>query len=102
MFTAILWTKELGVVDNKLVELGKHRHVILVGEKLSFEINIKEFQNEPRCLSLCHRCVHRRVIVFDPKCEDLHDQRNMRSEEIRCFVGDDIWSEIECTQFTPA
>lgn len=100
MNTAILWTKELGVVDNKLIELGKHRRVILVGEKLSFEINIKEFKNEPRCLSLCCTCAHGKVVVFEPKCEDPHDQRNMRSEGVGCLVGDDIWSETDCAQFT--
>lgn len=97
MDTVILWTKELKVVDNKLVELEKHRHVILVGEKLAFEISIKEFKNEPRCLAFCTNCTNGNIEVFEPNgCDDL---KNMRSVQMRCKKGEDIYSESECGNF---
>lgn len=88
-------TKELGVINNQLRAV--RRHVRLVGENLSFEIAIKRFEIEPRRLALCGECAFAHIIIFAPTgCEDL---KNIRSQQIVCKKGEDIWLEAACPNF---
>src|SRR3989344_68325 len=90
-------TTELGIVGNKLC-ITK-RHVRLVGENLSFEIEIKQFDKEPRCFDECDSCVHRNFEIFEPQgCDDV---KNMRSVRITCDKGEDVYKEEECPRFYP-
>jgi len=89
-------TKELGIVNNRLVTLV--RHVRLVGENSSFEIEIKRFEKEPRCFDLCSSCVYGRLEKIEPKgCEDL---KNMRSIHMRCGKGENVFEEDDCKNYT--
>ena len=88
-------TKELEVIENQL--RVKLRHVRLVGERLSFEIEIKRFEAEPRRLVLCDECAFADIVIFAPTgCDDL---KNMRSQQIVCKKGEDIWLEYACPNF---
>lgn len=91
-------TKELAIVENQLHTVK--RHVRLVGESLSFEIEIKKFDKEPRILAYCQECLFRKTTEFAPAgCDDL---KNMRSVSITCIRSQNIWEESVCAQFTPA
>ena len=91
-------TKELAVIENQLRAVK--RHVRLVGENLSFEIEIKQFNSEPRILVHCRECVFAKINEFSPvECDDL---KNIRSTSIVCGKGQNIWEELKCAQFTPA
>ena len=89
-------TNVLKVIGNRLPVTD--RHVYLIGEKdLCFEIEIKKFDTEPRCLSTCSACVFAFISIFTPEnCEDL---RNMRSKQIRCSLDQNIWAESVCPTF---
>lgn len=88
-------TKELAVIDNRL--RPTQRHVRLVGENISFEINIRHFDSEPRILQQCGECALAKFVQFVPaNCEDL---KNMRSTTIECLDGQNIWQENHCPQF---
>lgn len=85
-------TKILAVIDNQLRCIK--RHVRLVGEKQHFEIEIKQFKNEPRCLCLCNNCEHARIAIFGPKnCENID---NIRSKTLSCSKNENIWQESAC------
>ena len=90
-------TKELAVVDNQL--RATQRHVRLVGEDLSFEIEIRHFDSEPRILQQCGECRLAKLTQFVPaNCDDL---KNMRSTTVECAGGQNIWQESFCIQFVP-
>ena len=90
-------TKELAVIDNQL--RTARRHVRLVGENLSFEIQIRHFDSEPRILQQCSECRLAKFIHFVPvNCED---SKNMRSTTIECADGQNVWQENPCAQFIP-
>ena len=90
-------TKELAVIDNQL--RAAKRHVRLVGEKMSFEIEIRRFDTEPRILQQCGDCVFAKFTHFVPaNCEDL---KNMRSTTLECANSQNIWQETSCIQFIP-
>ena len=90
-------TKELAVVDNQLRAI--QRHVRLVGENSSFEIEIRQFDTEPRILQQCDECVFVKLIHFVPaNCDDL---KNMRSTTMECVSSQNIWQENPCIQFIP-
>ncbi len=88
-------TAELAIRDNALV--ATKRHVRLVGEKTSFEINIRQFASEPRILQMCGECQFGAVTEFAPLgCDDL---KNMRSTSITCTRRQDVWEESACVQY---
>ena len=88
-------TTELAVRNNALVAIK--RHVRLVGENESFEIDIRRFASEPRVLQLCDKCVFGTITEFaPPDCDDL---KNMRSISIACTRNQDIWEENACAQY---
>ena len=90
-------TKELAVVDNQL--RTTQRHVRLVGEKMSFEIEIRRFETEPRILQQCSECILAKLTQFAPaNCDDL---KNMRSTTMECTSGQNIWRQDSCVQFIP-
>lgn len=90
-------TKELAIIDNQLRSI--QRHVRLVGEKMSFEIEIRRFDTEPRILQQCGDCRLAKLTQFIPaNCDDL---KNMRSTTLECVEGQNIWQENSCAQFVP-
>ncbi len=94
-----LITKELAVIDNQLRATGRHR-VHLLGDRLSFEIEIKQYKKEPRCFCQCTECVFASTVIFEPK--DCDDIKNMRSIGVRCTRGNDTLSETLCLSFSSA
>lgn len=91
-------TQELAVIDNRL--RATKRHVYLVGENLSFEIEIRKFNSELRILGQCDDCRFAKVTRFSPKnCED---SKNMSSTTLECANGENVWREAFCGRFYPA
>lgn len=91
-------TKELAVIDNQL--RTTKRHVRLVGENLSFEIEIRKFNFEPRILNQCVNCRFAHITNFIPAgCEDL---KNMRTTTLDCANRQNVWQETSCPDFYPA
>lgn len=88
-------TKILNVIDNQLRSV--RRYVRLVGEKQHFEIEIKHFKNEPRCLCQCNECEFASITVFPASmCENIDD---IRSRSLICSKGQDVWQESACKHF---
>lgn len=90
-------TKELAIVNNQL--RTTRRHVRLVGENQSFEIEIRQFSSEPRIMGQCANCRFALITKFSPpNCEDL---KNMSSTTLKCANGEDVWREAICGHFYP-
>lgn len=89
-------TKILAVINNQLRSV--RRYVRLVGERQHFEIEIKQFKDEPRCLCQCSECEFARITIFPASmCENIDD---IRSNNLACSKGQDIWQEASCSNFS--
>ena len=84
----VLGIKQYAIMDGKAVELGKDLYVPLA---------IVQYAEAPPVLEQCGECSRAEAEEFAP--QDCADLKNMRSMQISCLDGNDIWQGGACASF---